>query len=311
VQNTVSGWEIVNVVEKRELSRDSSCIGWIALGLGFLMLLVCAFLSMLISRAISRPLDMLEETIKEVGNGNYRVDAEFGESEIGKIGSQFKNMVNNNLELHERLMNLELKEKEAELLLLQSQINPHFLYNTLDALYFKALIDKADDVAEMVQALSETFKLSLNKGDKLITVRDEIAKIQAYMKVQNMRHDNRFQFLVELEEEMLPCKMLAFILQPLVENAVYHGLEPKVGNGYVRIEGYMESGDMVFHIIDNGVGIDDMQKLDQGYGVRNVRERIRLFYGEEYILSYDSRISEGTTATVILPILKEEQECTE
>lgn len=306
VQNDISGWEIVNVIEKDELSRDSSYIGWIALLIGILMLSVCVLLSTLISRAISKPLVMLESTIKDVGNGNYRVEAEFDESEIGRIGSQFKHMVNNNLELHERLLNSEIKEKEAELLLLQSQINPHFLYNTLDALYFMAVIDQADDVAEMVLALSDTFKLSLNKGDKLIFVRDEIAKIKAYMKVQNMRHHNRFQFQVELDDEMLSEKMLTFILQPLVENAVYHGLEPRIGSGYIRLEGYMEKEEMIFHIRDNGVGIDDLSKLEDGYGVKNIRERIKLFYGEEYDVIFDSRPGEGTTVTIILPVIKEE-----
>ena len=215
-------------------------------------------------------------------------------------------MVNNNLELHERLLNSEIKEKEAELLLLQSQINPHFLYNTLDALYFMAVIDQADDVAEMVLALSDTFKLSLNKGNKLILVRDEMEKIKAYMKVQNMRYHNRFQFQVELEEEMLGNKMLTFILQPLVENAVYHGLEPRIGNGYIRIEGYIEDEEMVFHIQDNGVGIDDLSKLEDGYGVKNIRERIKLFYGEEYDVIFDSKTGEGTTVTLILPMIRRE-----
>ncbi len=306
VQNAISGWEIINVIEKKELSSDSRYIGWIAVLVGLLMLGVCVFLSTLISKAISKPLDTLEMTIKDVGSGHYRVDAEFDESEIGKIGTQFKNMVNNNLELHERLLNSEIKEKEAELLLLQSQINPHFLYNTLDALYFMAVIDQADDVAEMVLALSDTFKLSLNKGNKLILVRDEMEKIKAYMKVQNMRYHNRFQFQVELEEEMLGNKMLTFILQPLVENAVYHGLEPRIGNGYIRIEGYIEDEEMVFHIQDNGVGIDDLSKLEDGYGVKNIRERIKLFYGEEYDVIFDSKTGEGTTVTLILPMIRRE-----
>jgi len=305
--NSESGWKIVNVINRNELSRDSSYIGWITILICGLMLVVCIVAASGISGIITKPLAVLEKTIQFVGNGKLRVDAEFDESEIGRIGNQFKNLVNNNLELHEKLLNSVIREQEAELLLLQSRINPHFLYNTLDSLYFMAVIEQADDIAEMVLALSDTFKLSLNKGDKLIAVRDEIQKIEAYMKIQNMRYHNRFVLHIEVEEKMLNQKILTFILQPIVENAVCHGLEPKMGDDCsIRLEGCSREEHMVFRIIDNGVGIDDFTNLDKGYGIRNVKERIYLFYGGEGALIFNSWRGEGTEVVIRIPIIRAE-----
>jgi two-component system sensor histidine kinase YesM len=308
VDNDVSGWKIVNAVDRKELSRDSSYIGWLMLTIGTVMVAASAFLSSIISRAITSPLDQLENTINQVGDGNYRVETDFDDSETGKIGTHFKNMVNNNLELHDRLLQMEIKEKDAELLLLQSQINPHFLYNTLDSLYFMAVIDRADDIAEMVQALSEMFRLSLNKGDKLISVENEISNITAYMKIQNMRFHDRFAFTVILDEAMKKEKMLSFILQPLVENAVTHGLEPQIGEGKIEVSGMLKDQTMTFCVADSGVGIRDMKKLDEGYGVNNVRERIRLYYGDAYKVCFESRPGEGTKVTLTIPIIQDRKE---
>lgn len=307
-RNQTTGWEIVNVIEKNELNRDSSYIGWIAVLAGICLIAFSFLISATISRKISRPLDTLEETIEEVREGNYKIEAEFDDSEIGRIGNKFKDMVTNNLELRERLLNTEIKEREAELLLLQSQINPHFLYNTLDSLYFMAVIHNADDIAEMVMALSDTFKLSLNQGNKLIYVKDEIAKVKAYMKIQDMRYHGRFEFVLDVAEDIMDQKILSFILQPVVENSMYHGLEAKRGSGRISVKGYRDGDTLHFILSDNGVGIKDMAELEKGYGVRNIRERIRLFYGEGYSVHFTSEVNVGTTATFILPVIKEEKD---
>lgn len=303
--NQSGNWDIVNVIERKELSQESSYIGWVIIIAVVILFLLSIYVATTISKRISKPLETLEKAIIEVGDGNYQVEAEFDYSEVGLVGRKFQDMAHNNLELRERLLNAEIKEREAELLLLQSQINPHFLYNTLDSLYFMAVIKDADDIAQMVKNLSDTFKLSLNKGDKLIRVKDELEKINAYMKIQNLRHGDRFKFLLEVEENMLEKKMLSFILQPIVENSVYHGLEPKRGKGKIYIRGY-QKGDMLHFVIeDDGVGILDLSKLDSGYGVHNIQERIRLFYGDEYLVKFSSVRGQGTTAMITLPIVKE------
>lgn len=307
-KNETCGWEVVNVIEKSELSHDSSYIGWIIIFVGIGLIILSVGLSQIISGQISRPLNTLAETISEVGEGNFKVEADFEDNEIGQIGNKFKTMVNNNLELRERLLNSEIKEREAELLLLQSQINPHFLYNTLDSLYFMAVIKNEDEIADMVMALSNTFKLSLNKGGKLIRVKDELEKMKAYMKIQEFRYHDRFEFRLNVQENILEEKILTFILQPIIENSMYHGLEAKVGGGYISVEGYREEKILHFILSDNGVGIDDLSKLDKGYGVSNVKERVKLFYGEAGQVEFTSKAGVGTTAHIAVPILPKEEE---
>ena len=297
--NDSTGWMAVNVIEKGELKHVSAYIGGITLIAVIILILLSIYISRIISNQISKPLSTLEKTIESVGEGSRHIEDEFDNSEIGEIGNKFKEMVNNNLELRERLLNAQLNEREAELLLLQAQINPHFLYNTLDSLYFMAIIKQDDDIAKMVLALSNTFKLSLNKGDKFITVRDELNRIKEYMTIQNMRYNNRFDLILDLEE-IEDFKILTFILQPFVENAMYHGLEAKIGKGYIKIEGYQKDGNLYFTIKDNGIGIADLSILDTGYGVKNVKERIKLFYGDEYGVSFASEPYVGTTVTIVV-----------
>ncbi len=297
--NESTGWMAVNVIEKEELRRDSAYIGGVILAAVFILILINIYISRKISNQISKPLNILEKTIEAVGEGNRHIEDEFDNSEIGEIGNKFKEMVNNNLELRERLLNAQLNEREAELLLLQAQINPHFLYNTLDSLYFMAIIKQDDDIAKMVLALSNTFKLSLNKGDKFITVRDEINRIKEYMTIQNMRYNNKFELILDLEQ-MENYKIITFILQPFVENAMYHGLEAKIGKGYIKIEGSCKEDKLYFTIKDNGIGIADLSVLHTGYGINNVKERIKLFYGEEYGVSFASEPNVGTTVTIVV-----------
>jgi two-component system sensor histidine kinase YesM len=296
-----TGWEIVTYIERSELSQESAYIGRVTMGVGVLLVLISVLISGFISSRISKPLKLLEKTIEDVGSGSRRITAEFDHSEIGHIGMQFKQMVNENLDLQDRLLRSEIKEKEAELLLLQAQINPHFLYNTLDSLYFMALIRHDDEIADMVQVLSNSFKLSLNKGERFITVENELTRIQEYMKIQNIRYNNRFELGIEADDEIRKKKILTFVLQPFVENSVYHGLEARVGSGFVRVVCKTEQDHLQFVVEDNGIGIQDPGRIESGYGIRNVRERIQLLYGCRYGVRFEDRQGGGTRVIITLP----------
>lgn len=302
VTNYTTGWSIVNVVEKNELSEESKGIRLISFWVAGCVLVVGFIMARIISRTISQPLKQLENTIAQVGEGERHITEEFDYSEVGRIGQKFKEMVNTNLELSEHLMAVKLNEREAELLLLQSQINPHFLYNTLDSLYFVAIIHGDDQMAEMVEALSDNFKLALNNGNKYIKVADSVKWMQGYMKLQNMRYNNRFELFVDISREILQRETITFIFQPFIENAMYHGLEPKIGKGKISLRGWQEQNDMIFTIEDDGVGIDDMSRLENGYGVRNVIERIKLNYGEKYGVTFESSPGKGTKVTIVVPV---------
>ena len=302
VTNYTTEWSIVNVVEKNELSEESKGIRLISFWVAGCVLVVGFIMARIISRTISQPLKQLENTIAQVGEGERHITEEFDYSEVGRIGQKFKEMVNTNLELSEHLMAVKLNEREAELLLLQSQINPHFLYNTLDSLYFVAIMHGVDQMAEMVEALSDNFKLALNNGNKYIKVADSVKWMQGYMKLQNMRYNNRFELFVDISREILQRETITFIFQPFIENAMYHGLEPKIGKGKISLRGWQEQNDMIFTIEDDGVGIDDMSRLENGYGVRNVIERIKLNYGEKYGVIFESSPGKGTKVTIVVPV---------
>ncbi len=302
VTNYTTGWSIVNVVEKNELSEESKGIRLISFLVAGCVLVVGFIMARIISRTISQPLKQLENTIAQVGEGERHITEEFDYSEVGRIGQKFKEMVNTNLELSEHLMAVKLNEREAELLLLQSQINPHFLYNTLDSLYFVAIMHGDDQMAEMVEALSDNFKLALNNGNKYIKVADSVKWMQGYMKLQNMRYNNRFELFVDISREILQRETITFIFQPFIENAMYHGLEPKIGKGKISLRGWQEQNNMIFTIEDDGVGIDDMSRLENGYGVRNVIERIKLNYGEKYGVIFESSPGKGTKVTIVVPV---------
>ena len=302
VTNYTTEWSIVKVIKKNELSEESKGIRLISFWVAGCVLVVGFIMARIISRTISQPLKQLENTIAQVGEGERHITEEFDYSEVGRIGQKFKEMVNTNLELSEHLMAVKLNEREAELLLLQSQINPHFLYNTLDSLYFVAIMHGDDQMAEMVEALSDNFKLALNNGNKYIKVADSVKWMQGYMKLQNMRYNNRFELFVDISREILQRETITFIFQPFIENAMYHGLEPKIGKGKISLRGWQEQNNMIFTIEDDGVGIDDMSRLENGYGVRNVIERIKLNYGEKYGVIFESSPGKGTKVTIVVPV---------
>ena len=230
------------------------------------------------------------------------ITEEFDDSEVGQIGQKFKEMVNTNLELSEHLLSAKLNEREAELLLLQSQINPHFLYNTLDSLYCIAIIHGDDQIADMALALSNHFKLALNNGQKFCKVSDAIMQIQEYMKLQNIRFRDRFELELDVDKEIMEERILTFILQPFVENALYHGLEPKIGNGKIVVRGWREEENLIFTVADDGVGMEDISVLQTGYAIQNVWERIHLNYGDEYGFTAESGKGQGTKITITLPV---------
>lgn len=307
-RNTTTDWRFVNVIEKNELSTTSRYLRNVVFLLGGVLVLLGFILARMLSETITKPLKQLEQTIYDVGEGERHVSAVFDDSEVGRIGNKFKEMVNTNLELSEHLMATKLNEREAELLLLQSQINPHFLYNTLDSIYCVAMIHGDDQIGEMILALSNNFKLALNRGEKYISVENSVRGVEEYMKLQNMRYNNRFDLQIQVDPEMMPQRIITFILQPFVENSVYHGLEPKIGKGKVRLSGVRKEGSLVFQIIDDGVGIADLSKLESGYGIRNVKERIQLNYGPQYGVEFASTPGEGTTVTITIPEGTEAQE---
>lgn len=293
-QNQTTGWTFVHLIKIQELLKKSNRIAMVTTSIAVSMGFVALIVSIFISGSITRPLLQIKKMMVEWTKGTRDFTETFEQDEVGTIGETFKRLASENRDLNERLTLSELKEREAELRALQAQIKPHFLYNTLDSIYWMATLQKNNDIAQMAVSLSESFKLSLNKGKDMISVFKELKHIEHYMTIQNIRYGNRFQYVEEVEPSIMGMEIMKLLLQPLVENAIYHGLEPKVGDGAIRLTGRWEDEFLIFTVEDDGVGMEDMKRTEQGYGLRNVRERLLLYYGASSSLTISSRVNEGT-----------------
>lgn len=296
--NQATGWTFAQVTKENELLKQSNQIGVVTAFISLFIALISLFLSFMVSGTIARPLLQLRSMAMDWKKNLWNSNEEPHTDDIGVIGRTFERITVENKELNERLIRAQLKEREAELRALQAQIKPHFLYNTLDSMYWMAILQKNHDLAKMTVALSQSFKLSLNNGKDMILVSQELEHIQHYMTIQNMRYHNRFQYIEDVDPLLMNKEMLKLLLQPLVENAIYHGLEPKVGEGSIHVTGRIENEWIVFIVKDDGVGIEDMGAIEQGYGLRNVRERLQLCYGNDSELNISSVVHEGTSVEI-------------
>ncbi len=301
LQNQRTGWSVLHIVERAAFLSGSAAIFGVTLVALLMLIALSAGMSVVAARTITRPLTRLGRAIEEAGQGGIPGGA-FGDDEVGRIGTKFVELVRRNENLNEELVQMSLLEKQAELDALQAQINPHFLYNTLSSIYWLSKFGRSDEAAEMAVTLSDIFKLALNKGRNMITVAQEIQHIERYLRIQNMRYNDRIHVAWDVDPSLHGEEILKLILQPLVENAIYHGLEPKTGGDWrLGISGRRDARDMVFVIEDNGVGMDAEHAVSTGYGIRNVSERIRLKYGKGYGCHFESGLGEGTRVTIRVP----------
>lgn len=279
------------------------------------VLLLCAIpIAYFTSRSITNRLRRLGNQMQLAATGNFsRVEGGTGKDEIGRLTQTFNDMLAHITVLLKEQYRLGQEIKNLELRVLQSQINPHFLYNTLDMLHWLGIRHKAPDIVEATDALARFYKLSLGHGEDVVTVQSELDHVRAYTEIQNMRFGHRIQLQIEVPAEICACRTLKIILQPLVENAIQHGIrETENETGSVCIGGYMQQGDIVLTVTDDGVGMTEQQANDllrehpgqekMGYGVRNIHKRLQLRYGNAYGLHYVSSPGKGTTVEIRFPV---------
>jgi two-component system sensor histidine kinase YesM len=237
--------------------------------------------------------------------------------EITELGLSFNIMIGKIKELLDSKIKEQDNLKKAELRALQAQINPHFLYNTLDTIIWMAESKKTDQVVEIVTALSSFFRISLSKGMDWITIGEEVERIRNYLTIQKMRYHDILDFKIEVDEAVADNTILKLILQPLVENALYHGIKNKRQGGMISVRAKRKGVDeILLEVEDDGIGLtpeklaqlradlnDDSGdiKLESGYGIGNVNNRIRLYYGKQYGLSLQSAYNAGTCVTLVIP----------
>ncbi|MFF2091545.1 sensor histidine kinase [Paenibacillus sp. NPDC058174] len=315
VQDTGFGWKIVGVSYTAELIANEREMQLSFVAAGIFCLLVGLLLAYFISRNLSKPIKQLQEHMKKVEKGTFdiRVPIE-NPKEIASLARSFNLMVVRIEELMNQVVQEQEFKRKSELSALQSQINPHFLYNTLDSIIWMAEGKKSEEVVLMTSALAKLFRASISRGQELVSIRTEIEHVANYLTIQKMRYTDKLDFRIDVEPGIMQYRTLKVLLQPLLENAIYHGIKNKVGTGEIIVSGFQSEGSIWFRVSDNGVGMSEdalrtvlePRKSDhesKGVGVVNVHERIQLYFGKEYGLFYDSTPGEGTTVLVRIAVI--------
>ncbi|MFC3802747.1 sensor histidine kinase [Cohnella sp. GCM10012308] len=267
-------------------------------------------------RSVLRPMSQLARLARSFEPGRPIAD-EFAEQarsdEIGLLYRSFHAMTGRINQLIEERYGMELKQKESELMLMHSQITPHLLYNTLDSIYWYGIQGGVPEVAEMVRDLSTVLRIGLSRGKEMITVREELSHAVAYLQLQDKRYRHSFQYAIRADDETMDCMLPKVIIQPLVENAILHGVGKMEGEGEVEVLVRLDGGDLLIAVQDNGFRPVDLPKIeallagtagaDGGFGIRSVHRRVTLRFGSDYGLRYEARESGGTRAELRLPRL--------
>ncbi|AKA68322.1 sensor histidine kinase [Clostridium scatologenes] len=319
IDSQYTKWKTVGVFPLDESLKAMTYIKYYSLIIAIVTLILAGILAIIFTKTIVNPITKLRRLMKKTEEGNF--DIQFNskyDDEIGQLGNSFNNMIREIRNLIKLVHIEERNKRKAEINILQSQIKPHFIYNTLDTIQWMAQEHEAEGVVEMVGNLTNLLRIGLNNGDEIIKLKYEIKHVESYLTIQKVRYEDKISYEIDVDESILENNVIKLILQPLVENAIYHGIKEKRGKGKIIIKGSIENEKIHIKIIDNGIGIrkdklreinnllkeKDSSKRKIGYGSFNVNERIRLNYGEEYGIYYTSKYGKWTAVHIWHPILK-------
>ena len=317
-----TGWKLVGVIKGTGISLNTIKTRLFIVFVIFLIVFIVVFINSYISFRVTDPIRELEKSVKKLEEGNLDADIYMGGSyEIQHLGKSVQDMKYRIKGLMQDIVTEHEEKRKSEFDSLQAQINPHFLYNTLDIIVWQIENEKQSEAVHTVTALARFFRLSLGKGKNIVTVKAEIEHVKNYLMIQHMRFKNKFDYEFDIAEDVLELSSLKLMLQPLVENAIYHGMEFMDGDGLIKIRAWREADELYLSVTDNGLGMtEDKVSLvlegksnsgngrGSGIGVKNVNERIKLYFGEDYGLKIDSEPDVGTTIIIHLPAKKYEEE---
>ena len=310
-----TGWKIIGVTPEQGFSLNGVKTQLFMVFMIAFFLFLLAVINAYISTKITAPIQALEKSVNALEDGELDTEVYIGGSyEIQHLGKSIGDMAKRIQALMDDIVAEHESKRKSEFDTLQSQINPHFLYNTLDIIVWMIENEQKHEAVKVVTALARFFRISLSKGKSIIPVRDELEHVRNYLMIQQMRFKNKFTYRIEAEPEVTALACLKLMLQPLVENAIYHGMEFMDGDGEILVRAYKKDDVLCFSVEDNGLGMTKEQaehlltekshvssKRGSGIGVKNVNERIRLYFGEEYGLSIWSEPDEGTVIKIRLP----------
>ena len=318
-----TGWKLVGVVPVETLRDNYSQLLLFAMFVVIFSIFLLVFVNLRLSEWITAPMKKLELAVRELEKGAESVDFDVdGPYEVEHLSRSVQSMVSTMRHLMEDILRQEEEKRRSELDVLQSQINPHFLYNTLDSVVWMTENGRTQEAVAMLTALARFFRISLSKGSSIIPIGDELEHARNYLAIQKMRYKNKFFADISVEQGVERLYTVKLIIQPILENAIYHGMEYADGDGEIHIRAFREGENMVIEVEDNGPGMPE-QVVEQllnpgisvsaarpggtGIGLRNVHQRIQLTFGAAYGLTIRSEPDRGTVVRICLPALGENE----
>ncbi|UKS28280.1 sensor histidine kinase [Paenibacillus sp. HWE-109] len=311
--SAATGWHVLVIQPKIEELKQLNQIRWLTIGFVVMILLINVPLSWLLSRLFSNPLMRILRSMREVQAGDFQQHVEIElRDEIGQLGKGYNTMVMRIKELIQDVYESKISQKEAELRMLQSQINPHFLYNTLNSITWMSYREGAEKTADMIQRLSEFFRFNLSQGADVITIEKELMIVENYFFLSKIRFSDKLTYSIEVEEHLRQFRVPKLLLQPLAENAVVHGIEQMEGQGFIHLSIREEGQQLIFEVTDNGMGMapDTLERLrmavlmekrigsadmEGGFALLNMRERLQNHFGKGIAIEINSRLHFGTS----------------
>lgn len=316
-----NGWYMVLAIPRDYYMRDITKLKNVIIPITLMTAFLTALLSILVSRGITRPIRFLSGAMENFGQGNFDINCQVdSEDEIGRLSHTFNQMVMDMNSLVNTVYEQKVMKQEAQMKSLQMQINPHFLYNTLDTINWMARIRHVDEIGDMVTALSNMMRYSLEKKS-FVRLGEEVKSLKDYIAIQNYRYRDKMVAEIEIDESLMSLYIPRLLIQPILENAIVHGIEEKLDKGHILVAARREDEDLYIQIIDDGVGMteetmshilrEDYSMKKSGHtsiGVVNVNRRIQMIYGKDYGLLVQSVLGAGTKITIHIPAREEEQE---
>ena len=314
----ITGWFVISVTDKSDIITDWRYVQISYSFLGLVLFLIAGLATNRISSGITKPVRKLQDIMKSVDTGEFRLVGPIkATDEIRELAREYDTMVGHIRNLMKANTREQELKRKSDLKALQAQINPHFLYNTLDSIIWMGEMGQNKEVVRMTSALSKLFRISISKGRELISINDELAHVESYLTIQKMRYKDKFEYILNIDPDLYSHTILKITLQPLVENAIYHGIKEVDHKGLIEITGEQIDDTIKLEVVDNGKGMtrEELEELNlnldtssnssglttYGMGVRNVHERIQLYFGKNYGLSYISTPGTGTRITVLIP----------
>lgn len=308
-----SGWTVYSYMPMNQMLYDLNRLQLIQVLLFSGLTVLALIVSFVISRKMAVPIQTLYADINRVEMGDFSVRSTIqSRDEIGRLAGKFNRMVAKIEKLMQEVVDEQQKKRNAELEALQSQINPHFLYNTLASIRFMLAAHRPETVDTVIVALVKLLKMSLSPDKEMITIGEEIELLKQYVFIQQVRQGEQLEVYFELEDDILDFGMIKLLLQPIVENAIFHGIEPKGSKGIIFIRGWKECKQILFEISDDGVGMStregglsapELKSSGKGIGLKNVQHRLKLHYGEACGFSVSSEQGEGTVIRIAFPAI--------